>query len=181
MNYLDLLIAIPLGFAVFKGLRKGLIVELASLASLFIGVYAGIYFSDYVAGLLIKNFGLNEVYTKAIAFSMIFIAVIVIIRLIAKAIEKLIDLTALGFVNKLLGALFSALKIALIISVIFFVFSRFDSNEWVISRQAKEKSILYKPLSSIAPFCIPRMKKEIDKWQNSKKEPQEKNQSENTD
>lgn len=168
MNYLDIIIAIPLGIAVFRGMRKGLIIELAMLASLFIGVFAGIYFSDFVAGLLIKNLGMNEVYTKAVAFTLIFIGVIIVTRIIAKAIEKMVDLVALSFVNKILGALFSALKIAFLLSVVFFLFQRYDINERVITKQAKEKSLLYKPVSSIAPLCIPKIKSEIVKWQANK-------------
>lgn len=176
MNYLDIIIIIPLGIAIFRGLRKGLIIELALLASLFAGIFAGIYFSDFIAELLIKNFGLNPIYTKAVAFALIFIAVIIVIRLIAKAIEKMVDLTALSFVNKILGALFSALKIAFLLSVVFFLFNRFDTHEKVITTQSKEKSLLYKPVSLIAPLCIPKIKSEIAKWQAKDSIPAEKQQ-----
>jgi len=176
MNYLDIIIIIPLGIAVFRGLRKGLIIELALLASLFAGIFAGIYFSDFIAELLINNFGLNPIYTKAVTFALIFIAVIIVVRLIAKAIEKMVDLTALSFINKILGALFSALKIAFLLSVIFFLFNRFDTHEKVIKTQSKEKSLLYKPVSLISPFCIPKIKSEIAKWQAKDSIRQEKQQ-----
>ncbi|HNW69205.1 MAG TPA: CvpA family protein [Bacteroidales bacterium] len=176
MNYLDIIIIIPLGIAVFRGLRKGLIIELALLASLFAGVFAGIYFSDFIAELLIKSFGLNAVYTKAVAFTLIFIAVIILVRFIAKTIEKMVDLAALSFANKILGALFSALKIAFLLSVVFFLFNRFDTHEKVITAQSKEKSLLYKPVSLIAPVCIPKIKSEIAKWQAKDSIPPEKQQ-----
>jgi len=171
MNYLDIIILIPLGFAVFKGLRKGLIIELSSLAALFIGIFAGIYFSDFVADLLVKNAGMSAVYTKAVAFTIIFIAVLIVVRIIAKTIEKMIDLVALSFVNKLLGAVFSVLKFAFLVSVIFFLINRFDTNERVITKNAKEKSILYKPIAAIAPVCIPRIKSEINLWRKKRNEP----------
>ncbi|HOY33279.1 MAG TPA: CvpA family protein [Bacteroidales bacterium] len=165
MNYLDLIIIIPLGIAVFRGLRKGLIIELALLVALFLGALAGIYCSDFVAEMLVQNFGINEVYTKAVAFALIFIGIMIVVRLLAKALEKVVDLAALTFVNKMLGALFSALKIAFLLSIVFFIFNRFDPNVKVITRQAQEKSLLYKPVSAIAPLCIPRIKSEIKKWQ----------------
>jgi membrane protein required for colicin V production len=178
MNYLDILIIIPLGLAIYRGLRKGLIIELALLSSLFIGVFSGIYFSDFVAELLIRNFGMNEIYTKAVAFTLIFIAVIIVVRIVAKAIEKLVDLVALGFINKFLGALFSLIKIAFFLSVIFFLFNRFDPNERVISKKSKEKSLLYNPVCSIAPLCIPKIKSEIEKWQKNDSISPEKKQNE---
>jgi len=179
MNYLDIIILIPLGFSVFKGLRKGLIYELAVLVSLFVGVFAGIYFSDFIAGLLIHNLGMNEMYTKAVAFTLIFIAVIVLVRMFAKAIESLIDMTALSLANKILGAVFSVLKIALVLSVIFFIINRYDPREALITHQAKEKSFMYKPIYSIAPIAIPKINSEIKKWQAQKDSiPQDKNQAE---
>ncbi|HQI70944.1 MAG TPA: CvpA family protein [Bacteroidales bacterium] len=177
MNYLDIIILIPFGFAVFRGLRKGLILELAVLVSLFVGIFAGIYFSDFIAGLLIRNLGMNEVYTKAVAFTLIFIAVIVLVRMIAKAIESMIDMTALSLVNKTLGVVFSVLKIALLLSVIFFIINRYDPREALITHQAKEKSFMYKPVCGIAPLAIPRINSEIEKWRAQKDSiPQKENQ-----
>lgn len=174
MNFLDIIIIIPLGIAVFKGFRKGLIIELASLAAMFIGIFAGIYFSDFVAEFLIKNFGFNANYTKAIAFTLIFIAVLIVVRIIAKAIEKMVDMIAMGLFNKILGALFSLIKYAFLLSVLIFLFNKLDYNEKILSRKTKENSILYNPVSGIAPLCIPKIKAEVDKWQKKDSIPEEK-------
>lgn len=158
MNFLDIIILIPVAIFVFKGLKNGLIIEVASLAALFLGIYAGIYLSDLVSGFLIKHLGLNENYTSAVAFVLIFIAVLILVRFIAKAIEKAIDLTALGFLNKLLGAVFAVLKAMFLLSLLFYVINKFDTREKLITPKAKTNSLLYKPVSEIAPMSIPRIK-----------------------
>jgi membrane protein required for colicin V production len=165
MNFLDIIILIPVAIFVFKGLKNGLIIEVASLAALFLGIYAGIYLSDFVSELLIKHLGLNANYTSAVAFILIFIAVLILMRIIAKAIEKVIDLTALGFINKLLGAVFAVLKVMFLLSLVFYVINKFDSNEKLITPTAKTKSLLYKPVSGLAPLAIPKIKKEYEKLQ----------------
>ncbi len=56
MNYLDIISALLLAWFAFNGYRKGLIIEVASLAALILGVYAMLYFSDVTASFLIEFF-----------------------------------------------------------------------------------------------------------------------------
>ena len=173
MNFLDIIILIPVAIFIFKGLKNGLIIEVASLAALFLGIYAGIYLSDFVSGLIIKHFDLNANYTSAVAFIFIFIAVIIIVRITAKAIEKVIDMTTLGFLNKLLGAVFAVLKVLFLISLVFYVVKKLDSNEKLLTPKAKTKSFLFKPVSEIAPLAIPRIKAGYEKLQEKDSIPEE--------
>jgi membrane protein required for colicin V production len=165
MNILDIIILVPVAFFVFKGLKNGLIVEVASLAALFLGIFAGIYLSDYVARILIKHLGLNANITTAIAFILIFIAVLILMRIVSKTIGNVIDITPLGFINKLLGAFFAVLKVMFLMSLVFYVINKFDTKEKLITHASKDKSILYRPVSGIAPLVIPKIKMEYEKFQ----------------
>ncbi len=42
MNWLDIGIAVPLVWGAYVGFKKGLVIELASLAALILGIYAAI-------------------------------------------------------------------------------------------------------------------------------------------
>ena len=46
MNYLDIIIIIPLIWGAYKGFRKGFIIEIASLIALILGIWGGINFSS---------------------------------------------------------------------------------------------------------------------------------------
>ena len=48
MNYLDIIIAVPLLYGMIKGFSNGLIKEVTSLLALFIGVYVAINFSEFL-------------------------------------------------------------------------------------------------------------------------------------
>jgi membrane protein required for colicin V production len=174
MHFIDILIIIPLAWSLFRGFGKGLIVELSSLVALFLGILAGIYFSDFVAGLLIEHAGFNPHYTSAIAFTIIFIAVLILVRLLAKAVEKVAKTLALGFFNKVLGAVFAFFKTAFIISLVFFIIEQMNVGGSIISNKTKDKSLLYKPVSAIAPLAIPKIKSVAEKIQNSDVLPSEK-------
>ena len=56
---------------------------------------------------------------------------------------------ALGFLNKLAGSFFGILKAAVILSIALLLINQF--NDDLISHQKKKNSLLYGPISSIAP------------------------------
>ena len=60
MNWLDIVLAIPLLWFLYRGFRNGLIIELASLAALILGIYAALHFSFYVQEYLEKNFEIAQ-------------------------------------------------------------------------------------------------------------------------
>ena len=49
MNYFDLILLIPLIWGAIMGFRKGLILELASIAGLVLGIWGAIHFSSRLA------------------------------------------------------------------------------------------------------------------------------------
>ncbi len=158
MNYTDIILAIPLLWAAYRGFTKGLIIELASLVGLVIGIYGSIHFAGYAMDLLINVFGLKSKYLHLISFGVTFIVIILIIYLIAHILEKLIEIVSLTFVNKLAGAVFSILKIAFILSVILYFINIIDNNKTLISPTKRNTSYLYKPISSLALIVIPGIK-----------------------
>lgn len=151
VNLLDIILIIILAFFGYHGYRKGLIIEVTSLAAFILGLFFAFYFSDVTAGILKQYFTIQEKYMAAIAFIVTFIAVLFIVLLVGKILEKFIDILLLGFVNKLAGGVFGILKGALFLSIIIFVFNYFDPNHSFINQKAKDESVLYEPIESIAP------------------------------
>jgi len=146
MNWLDFLVLIPLIWFGFKGLKNGLIKELASIAALILGVWATIKFSDVVAGW----FG-NSGTMKVIAFVLTFVAVLVIVHFAGIVVEKVIKLVIPGFVNSILGLIFGACKVLIVFSVLIYFINIVDKNEVIVKRNVKEKSLFYKHIEIIVP------------------------------
>ncbi len=151
VNLLDIILIIPLLFFGYNGFRKGLIIEVTSLAAFILGLFFAFYFSNFTAGILKQYFTIEEKYMAAISFVVTFIAVLFIVLAIGKILEKFIDILLLGFVNKLAGAVFGILKGALFLSIIIFVINYFDADHSIIKQKAKNNSVLYQPIESIAP------------------------------
>ena len=117
MNVLDIILAALLLFGLVRGFMKGLFVEVASLVALIAGVYGAIHFSNFAAEFLQSKTEWNEKTINITAFAITFVVIILTISLAGKALTKLADFAALGILNKLLGGVFGALKIGLILSV----------------------------------------------------------------
>lgn len=155
MNIFDIIIAALLIFGFVRGVMKGLFVEIASLVALIAGVYGAIHFSYFIANFLKESVSWSKEYVSLVAFAGTFVIIIIVIALIGKLLTKLADFAALGILNKLLGGVFGALKIGLILSVIFIFFRKMNDTIPFINKETIEKSILFEPVKKIAPTIFP--------------------------
>ena len=154
---IDLILAIPLLLAAWRGFRKGLIIEIATLVGLVAGLFAGYYGADRVADSLADSWDLKASTLHGIGFLIAFAAVLVAVYLLGKVIEKAVDLVALGLVNKGLGALFGLAKMGLLLSVaIYFLNLAFGKDEWLPKDQVKQ-AVLYPVVSDAASWLVPEM------------------------
>lgn len=158
MQILDIILLIPLAWALYKGFKKGLVIEITSLLALVLGVYGAIKFSSITADFLIEKIDVSEQTMKVLAFVVTFMLIIGAVHLIGKIIEKTIDLVALSFMNKLGGALFSTLKVAMIISVILVAVNGWNERFNFIPTNIKQDSILFEPMTKLSPAVLPFLK-----------------------
>ena len=168
MNILDIILGGVLAWGAIRGFQKGLILQLATLLALLLGVYCSVTFSHLVGELLNEQFTMDENLITVLSFVVTFSAVIIVVHLFAKLIEKAFKLVALGFLNKLMGAAFGVLKMALILSVCLSVLYQAEKVVQLIDAETKAKSILYNPVRKIAPTIIPGIKNLVqekkDEW-----------------
>jgi membrane protein required for colicin V production len=158
MNYFDIIIIIPLLWGAYKGFKKGLIIEIASLIALFLGVWGGVKFSSVSAKYLGEMFDISEKLMPLISFSITFILIVIAVFALAKLLQKLIKMVALGTINKIAGAAFGVLKFGLIFSVILSLINNINAEIKFISPEMQESSLLYQPISKIAVVVIPGLK-----------------------
>ncbi|CAL2089594.1 Membrane protein required for colicin V production [Tenacibaculum sp. 190524A02b] len=168
MGTFDIIIAALLLFGFVRGLMKGLFVEVASLVALVAGVYGAIHFSYFIGDWLKNSVSWDEKYISLAAFAGTFVVIIIVIALLGKVLTKIADFASLGILNKILGGVFGALKIGLILSVLFIFFGKMNNTIPFVSQESLDESILYKPVKKIAPTIFPSIiKDEEKKKQNS--------------
>ncbi|MCG8804538.1 CvpA family protein [Tenacibaculum finnmarkense] len=160
MNIFDIIIAVLLIFGFVRGILKGLFVEVASLVALIAGVYGAMHFSYFISDWLASSVSWDEKYISLIAFAGTFIVIIIVISLLGKVLTKVADFASLGILNKILGGVFGALKIGLILSVAFIFFGKMNDTIPFVTKENLAESILYSPVKKIAPMIFPSIIKE---------------------
>ncbi|MCF6212798.1 MAG: CvpA family protein [Flavobacteriaceae bacterium] len=162
MNTIDIIISVLLLFGLVRGFIKGFFIEIASLVALVGGLYGAMHFSFYASDILKTYVSWDEKYIQIAAFSLTFLGIIILVSLLGKILTKLMESIALGLVNKIFGAVFGFLKIALILSFILLFFNKINSTIPFVEKETLEKSILFKPVKEFVPLLFPDfLKKEI--------------------
>ena len=151
MNYLDIILAIPLLWGLYKGVSKGIIKELASLVALIVGIYGAVHFADSIQPYLKSEFSIESSFLPIISFAIMFVGIVLVVRFVGFIVDKIIKIVALGLLSRLLGGVFGVLKTAFIISALLLVFNTFDYHLNLIPLVQKNSSVLYKPISNMIP------------------------------
>lgn len=154
MEFIDIILGSLLLFGLVRGIWKGLITELASLVSLFAGIFIAIKFSGYVGTFLAGKME-NPQYISVTAFAITFIGVVIGIILLAKAFTKLADLSGLGLVNRILGGVFGCMKMVLILSISLNFFLKLNVNNALAEKKTLDESVFFYPVLSVSNYIFP--------------------------
>lgn len=155
MNFVDIILIVPLIYAAWRGFRKGLIIEVFTLLALLVGIYAGIHFSDWTSGRIQEYFEIEPNYLPVVAFTVTFLAIGAIVFFAGKMLEQMIKVVNLSPINKILGVLFGMLKMVYTLSIILILIETYDERGDFIPENLKEDSLLYNPVKITASATIP--------------------------
>ncbi len=139
----------------YKGFKKGLIIEVASIVALLLGVWGGIKFSSISANYLGDMFSISEKLMPLISFALTFILIVIAVFAVAKLIQKVVKVVALSTVNKVAGAAFGILKFTLIISIVVNIVSNINATIGFIEPEMENSSFLYDPVKTVGLTLIP--------------------------
>lgn len=151
MNALDIVILVFLALGAYSGYKQGLFISILSIVAFVVALIIAFHFMDWGAQILAEkvtdlNFGL-----PFMAFILIFLAVILLIRGLAFLVKKTLDFTILGSVDSFAGGILGVLKTAFILSFFLWIADSFDfkvSEDWLRDSKA------YAYVEPIAPLSI---------------------------
>ena len=151
MNITDIVLAVPIIMGAFYGFRKGFVLEIVSILSLILGIIGGFHLLHWGISFLEEQFNIEGGYLPFLSFILIFLAIIILVNLLGKAVKGIIDLTPLGSVDNLVGGLLGALKWAFAFSVLIWLLTTFSIG---IPEHLIVDSFLYPFVSMLAPKII---------------------------
>lgn len=154
MSFIDIVLGILLVWGLYKGLKNGLFVELASLVALIAGIYGAIHFS-YIAGdYMSEQMNWDAKYIKITSFLITFVAIILLVHFAGKLLTKIADFAMLGILNKIAGGIFGTLKVSIILGALLIFFEKATATFDFVSKDTQENSIFYQPVRDIGAFVF---------------------------
>lgn len=157
MGLLDILLGIPLAWGLWKGFKNGLFMEIASILALVAGIYGAIHFSYITGDYLSQQMDWNEQNMSLVAFIITLIIIIVVVHLAGKLLTKIANIAMLGLLNKLAGAIFGALKAAILLGALVIFFIRIDTQFNLLDKETKDQSVLYEPIKEIGALVFDKV------------------------
>lgn len=147
---LDILFAIILLLAVFKGWSKGLVVGIFSMLALILGAAAALKLSGTFALYIQKETGHPSPLWPVVAFVLIFFVVALLVRLIARLLEKALKLAMLDWFNRLCGVVLYAIAYTVLFSIGIWLANQL----YLISPTMKTTSRVYAWIAPLGPKTI---------------------------
>lgn len=144
ISYIDIAILLPVLIGLVRGLMQGLVKESISIAAVVVAIIVTRIWGPEASAWLVKQISLSTSVCQVIAYAVVFIAVCVVCNLIGSLISKLLKAIHLGWMDRLLGGLFGAIKWSIIVLVIVYAVNLLDEQFNMISTKSKNNSICYK-------------------------------------
>lgn len=163
---LDIVLAVPMLWLVYRGWRRGLVREVTTLAGVLAGIWAAVHLSQLISELL----GLQGENSVIIAFFVAFVGALVLAYLLGRMVEGLLKAAKLSIANRVAGAALGLVKALCILAVLLNNVVMLDNHEKVITKTMKEESILYKPVWDTGNRLTASLKQFIDEHKDEWKE-----------
>lgn len=124
MNTLDTVVLVILAYCVIRGIFRGIIREISSIAGVICGYYAGYTYYEGVAESL-QPWIKNPSYANITGFVVLFCAVFIVVNVLGLIIRYFMNVTLMGWLDRVLGFVFGTAKAVLICSIIVVMLTAF--------------------------------------------------------
>jgi membrane protein required for colicin V production len=124
MNQFDILILVIFGFCLIRGFFRGFIKEVSSIIGVFGGFYAAYTYYMKVASPL-SGWISDKSYLYILSFLIVFCGVFLIISILGVVIKYILNISFLGWVDRICGAGFGLIKGVLIASILLIALTAF--------------------------------------------------------
>ena len=158
MGVIDIIIVCCFLPVLYFGIKNGLVRQLVAFAVIFFGIRLSLRFATPVGEWVTEHVKIGDFWAKAVSFILIFFAVALVLGLLGRMIEKIIKISLLGWLNKLLGIVMTFCLFALLISVIVYFVDSANNLLDFIPKEKLEESRFYPALLDLSKEVFPHFK-----------------------
>jgi membrane protein required for colicin V production len=144
MNWLDVLIVLPLLFGLVRGLMRGLVSEVIAIVVVVLGALGSRMMAPKFSAWLLQQFAWPTEVCDVVAYILIFLAIAVVLSVLAKLLHKFLRAIHLGWANRLLGGMFGLCKYGIIVLIVIFAMDRTNqAYHWLDKSPVVKTSVVY--------------------------------------
>lgn len=158
MNTLDIILIILFIPGLIRGMSKGFIEQAVSLVGIVLSVYLAFRFSGVASGWLKNYLTVSETVLNLLGFAAVLVVILLIALFVGKFITAAVEKASLGWLNKVLGLVFSIAVSALIIGLLIIMFDTVNLKFGLVKGPVLQDSLLYGALKDFGNFAFPYLK-----------------------
>lgn len=150
---LDIIGILLLILSFYRGFKKGVVVALFSIAGIVLGMLAALKLSASLSQWLLSDGWVSSAWVQIASWLLLFLGVLFLVRLGAKAIESLLKATMLNGINRIIGGLLYLFIGAFIWSCFLWI----ANKAHLLSPETLAASDTYNYFSPVAPFVFDKL------------------------
>lgn len=158
MGVIDIVIVCCFLPALYFGIKNGMVKQLVALAVIYFGIILSLRFATPVSQWVTEHVEMTEFWAKAVSFILIFFAVALVLSLFGRIVEKIIKISLLGWLNKLLGVVMTVILTTLLLSVVVYLVDSANNLLEFIPKEKLEESRFYPALLQLSQEVFPHFK-----------------------
>jgi len=158
MGTVDTIICLCLIPAVIIGAMKGFVKQLVSLLIAYLGITLSLRFADAVSTWLLNYITMSAFWLKIVSFILIWTAVAILLTLLGKVVTKVLKLSMLGWLNRLLGAVISIAITIILLSLLATLLDALNGMFGFLPKKQMAESQLFPMLLEAAKSIFPHLR-----------------------
>ena len=144
INWLDVILILPLVVGLVRGLMHGFISEIIAIVVVILGVLGARFGAPAFSAWLLTQFAWPQGVCDVVAYTLLFLAVAILLSIAARLLTKFLRAIHLGWANRLMGGVFGIAKYGLIVLIIVFAMDRTnDAFHWLDQSPVVSTSVVY--------------------------------------
>ena len=151
MRTIDIILIIILVLGAYRGYTKGLLLEIIAILAFFLAIVGGFKLLHWGVELLNNYIDSFNQLVPVFAFILIFIVIILVVNIIGRILKGLIDLTILGSLDNLGGAILGIFKWAFGLSLIIWITQSIGIS---LPEEVHSNTYIYPKIAAFAPFVF---------------------------
>ena len=158
MNTLDIVILILFIPGILRGISKGFVEQAISLIGIILSVYLAFRFSGAASAWLQNYITVSQTVLNVMGFALVLVGVLLVVLFVAKLVTAAVEKASLGWINKVLGLVFSIAVSALLIAIIIILFDTINLKFGLVKSPILQDSLLYGALKDFGYLSFPYLK-----------------------